>query len=280
MYFATVAEKLNSAKVEFVCSAHYLDFIDVINLTPDQSKLLNEIPNLNFRESARDFIVNQQFRREYWIKGPQKLTKFEQLNLISKHRVVLTSSKSEVELKISGNAGQADLSDAIYLPILDVLSDFQIKTIEQVTIAVSKFDINFEQVVQSIIILIGAGCVHSAQDEIEIQKSLSSSNKLNKEILQKSLFSNDISCLASPITGGAIAVNRFQQLFLVAINDGKSQSCELAQATWDILNSEKQRLVKDGKTIETDAGNLEELTRQADIFKRNRLNVLRKLLVI
>ena len=280
MYFATVADKLKSAKVEFVCSAHYLDFIDVINLTPDQSKLLNEIQDSYFKESTRDFMVNQQFRREYWIKGPQKLSKLEQLNLISKHRVVLTSSKSDVELMVSGNAGKAELSATIYSPILELLSDFEIKTIEQISIAVSKFNINFEQVVQAIIILIGAGYMHSAQDDFEIQKSLSMSKKLNSKILQISQFNGDISCLASPITGGAIPVNRFQQLFLVSITEGKVQPFEWAQAAWAILTFEKQALVKDGKRIDTDAENLEELTRQAENFKNDRLNVLRKLLVI
>lgn len=184
MYFSTIAGMLSASKVEFVCSAHYLDFIDVVNLTPDQSKLLNEISDSTFRESTRDFMVNQQFRREYWIKGPQKLSKFQQLKLISKHRVVLTTTKSEIELKISGNAGQADLDGAIYLPILDVLSNFEIKSIEQIVQEVAKFNINFEQVVQAIIILIGAGYVHSAQDEVDIHKSLECATRLNFKILK------------------------------------------------------------------------------------------------
>jgi len=279
MYFSTVAEQLNSAKVEFVCSAHYLDFVDVINLTPVQSNLLNEISDLNFRESVRDFMINQQFRREYWVKGPQKLTKFQQLNLISKHRVVLTSPKSEIELKVSGNAGQANLSDAIYSPILDTLSDFEIASIEQISIAVSKFEINFDQVVQSLIILIGAGYVHSAQDETEIQKSLEITKKLNLKILQRSLFSGDILCLASPITGGAIPVNRFQQLFLFSINNGKPDPSEWARAAWSTLKSEKQRLVKEGITLESEDDNLNELEIQAQNFAITRLPILKALKV-
>jgi hypothetical protein len=31
--------------------------------------LLNELPDPTFRQSVRDFMVNQQFRRDYWIKG-------------------------------------------------------------------------------------------------------------------------------------------------------------------------------------------------------------------
>lgn len=36
-------------------------------------ELLKRISDPYFRESVRDFIVNQQFRRDYWIKGARQL---------------------------------------------------------------------------------------------------------------------------------------------------------------------------------------------------------------
>jgi malate synthase len=39
----------------------------------EQQAFLKEIPDAHFRESARDFMVNQQFRRDYWVKGARKL---------------------------------------------------------------------------------------------------------------------------------------------------------------------------------------------------------------
>ncbi len=64
MHFATMSDWLAPAKISFACSAHYLDHIDAINLTAEQQAMLKEIPDPTFKESVRDFMVNQQFRRD------------------------------------------------------------------------------------------------------------------------------------------------------------------------------------------------------------------------
>jgi len=65
MAFAKMAQWLESAKVQWACSAHYLDAIDAINLTAEQQALLTDIPDAMFRQTVRDFCVNQQFRKDY-----------------------------------------------------------------------------------------------------------------------------------------------------------------------------------------------------------------------
>ena len=47
----------------------------------------------------------------------------------------------------------------------------------------------------------------------------------------------------------------------------------------EILSLQNQRLLKDGKAIESAEGNLEELTKQALTFQANRLTVLKELQV-
>ncbi|MBF0205165.1 MAG: methyltransferase, partial [Desulfamplus sp.] len=83
---------------------------------------------------------------------------------------------------------------------------------------------------------------------------------------------------ASPVTGGGIAVGRFQQLFLMAINNGKKQPDEWAAFTWNILTLQNQRVIKDGKVLETPEENLAELTAQAQIFADKQLPVLKQLI--
>jgi len=45
----------------------------------------------------------------------------------------------------------------------------------------------------------------------------------------KARGSADITFLASPVTGGGITVNRFQQLFLLALSQGKKQPAHKKQ---------------------------------------------------
>ena len=73
MPFSRMANWLAQAKLSYACPAHYLDHIDALNLTAEQQALLKEIPDAMFRQTVRDFCVNQQFRRDYWVKGPRRL---------------------------------------------------------------------------------------------------------------------------------------------------------------------------------------------------------------
>jgi hypothetical protein len=74
MHVSTMGKWLEPARVQYACSAHYIDHIDGINLTADQQKFLADIPDPMFRESVRDFMVDQRFRRDYWVKGARRLS--------------------------------------------------------------------------------------------------------------------------------------------------------------------------------------------------------------
>ena len=67
VYFSEMARELHKAKLSFACSATYHDHIDDFNLTSSQRQFLDEIQDLEFRQSIRDFMVNQQFRKDYWV---------------------------------------------------------------------------------------------------------------------------------------------------------------------------------------------------------------------
>ena len=279
MHFATMSEWLSPAKISYACSAHYLDHIDAINLTTEQQSLLKEIPDPMFKESVRDFMVNQQFRRDYWIKGARQLSAVEQTELIKQHKLVLISAREDVSLKIAGAIGTANMSEAIYAPILDLMADHISRSIESITAHVKDKGVLLSQVIQAAIVLIGSGHMASVQDDKQIANAKETTKKLNQSLLERARFSIDISFLASPVTGGGVAVNRFQQLFLLALSQGKTQPKEWAQAAWEILAAQNQRLLKDGKALESAQGNLEELTKQAETFNSNRLIALRALLV-
>jgi hypothetical protein len=277
MHFATMHQWLLPAKVSFVCSAHYLDHIDAINLTIEQQAMLKEIADSTFKESVRDFMVNQQFRRDYWIKGAQKLSATEQSEEINKHRLILTSAKEDISLKIKGYLGEANLSESVYSPLIELMSDHKTRTIEEIAVEMKKRDIALSKVIQAIIVLNGAGHLCSVMPEENIKKATKTTANLNQKLIQKARTSNEISYLASPVTGGGIAVGRFPQLFLLAIIQGKTQPKEWVELTWSILASQNQRLVKDGKEIESKEGNIAELLRLADRFAKNKLPIYKAL---
>lgn len=61
------------------------------------------------------------------------------------------------------------------------------------------------------------------------------------------------------------------------MGQGKKQPAEWAQGVWQMLAAQGQKIVKDGKTLETAEENLAELTEQAKTFAQKQLPVLRAL---
>lgn len=280
MHFSTLADWLEPAKVSYACSSHYLDHVDGVNLTTDQQNFLKEIPDAMFRESVRDFMVNQFFRRDLWVRGARRLTALERSEQIRALRVVLSMPRAEVPLKANGSLGEASMSETVYNPILDALADYKPKSLGQLEQALLPSGITLAHLLQAMLVLGGSGHVHTVQDEAVITKARKRTDKLNSYLMQKARSSNEVNYLVSPVTGGGIAVGRFAQLFLMAYTSGKKQPDEWAQYAWQILSAQGQKLLKDGKTIENDQENLAELTVQAKAVADSFLAIYKALQIV
>ncbi len=100
MHFGTMAVWMESAKLTYACSAHYLDYVDAVNLTTEQQAFLKDIHDPMFKQTVRDFMVNQQFRRDYWVKGARRLTTLEQAHGLRSQRFLMTEHRSDVSIQI------------------------------------------------------------------------------------------------------------------------------------------------------------------------------------
>ena len=279
MHFAEMATWLEPAKVGYGCSAHFLDHVEAINLSTEQIAFLNEIPDTEFKQSVRDFMVNQQFRRDYWIKGARRLSGLEQAEELRRQRVVLITPRAEVTLKAQGALGEANMQDAVYNPILDALSDHKVVSLGALEKTLASGNIRFAQILQACMVLVGKGDLCPAQDDAVIQKSKKATERANQFLMNKARGTGDISYLASPVTGGGVMASRFQQLFLLSRQSGKKTPEEWANDAWGILKAQGQRIIKDGKPIELEDENLKELNQQAKEFASGRLTVLKALQV-
>jgi SAM-dependent methyltransferase len=273
MYFADMAKYLEPAKLSFACSANYNDYVDTINLTPEHQKFLNEIADTHFRQSIRDYMVNQQFRKDYWVKGARKLNFVQMSEAIRSQAVVLTTHRADVQLKTTGLLGGVNMVESIYKPILDFLGDYVPKTIGQIEVGLKVQ--NFTQMQQAVLLLIGQGHLCPAQEPKIVEACKTSAKTINQVLLNKARGGGDVNYLANPVTGGGLAVNRFQQLFVLAYQQGKKSSEEMAQFAWNTIFAQGQRLLKEGKTLETAEDNLSELTAQASTFNSKLLPILR-----
>jgi hypothetical protein len=286
MHFSAINELLAEAKLEFAASATFSDHVDDIHFTPEQRQFLSDIPDATLRETAKDFILNQQFRKDYWIKGPVRLAPLERVIALRGVKIVLTIPASEITLKTTGALGEVSFSESVYQPIIDFLSDHRVRTIGEVEnhFAKSGSDsgprITLAQITQAIILLLDTGQVALTQDDTVKSAVKTQSAALNEVLLDKAKYSNDVAYLASPITGGGVTANRFEMLFLLAIAEGAAEPESWAESAWRVLASQGHRLINQGVTLESDQENLTELTSKAKEFEQKRLITFRTLGII
>jgi SAM-dependent methyltransferase len=274
MHFAEMADWLAPAKLSYAASAHYLDSLDAINLTAEQQTLLKEIPDAMFRETVRDFLVNQQFRRDYWVKGPRTLAASQAAAAKRAQRVVLVNPRAAVTMKVTGHVGEAALTEKIYAPILDVLADNLPHSLGELEQALAGKGVAFAHLCEAITMYIGKGDVQAAQDETLVHRVKPRTDRLNRHLMEQARVSADLNYLVSPVTAGGVTVGRFEQLFLLAQIQNLADPQGWATFVWKILQSEGQRIVKEGKQLTTPEENMAELLRQAQEFAATRRPLL------
>ena len=279
MLFSKVAECLGSAKLSYACSANYFEHVDSLNLTTEQQALLQEIGDPIFREEVRDFMVNQHFRRDYWIKGPQQLGSREKQLALGGQKVILVQPRSSVSLDLECVLGRASMPERTYFPVLDALASHHPLSLDEIASSVKDKGISFSTVTQAVLVLLGAGVLQTVQaNENQGDASISLRTKnLNKFLCERARYHADISNLASPVTGGGIEANRFEHLFLLALANGNVEPGDCAAYAWGILAAAGEKLIREGKVLESDKANLEELDKQAAAFFTQKLPIMRAL---
>jgi SAM-dependent methyltransferase len=277
MHFGSMAKWLEPAKLTYACSAHYLDYVDTVNLTQEQQAFLADIYDPMFKQTVRDFMVNQQFRKDYWVKGARSLTPLERTEGLRQQRFVMTAHRSDVRLKVVGFLGEGNLTETIYEPVLNFMADHKVRTLAQIEHVVKESGITFAQLVQSVIVLCSNDTFSAVQEETAISKAKKHVDKLNNYLILKALSSSDISYLGSPVTGGAVIVRRIQQLFLMALQQGKKKPEDWAEYVLQILNAQGQTIIKEGNPLNAYEAQLVELTYQANEFAFKQLPILKAL---
>lgn len=267
MHFATLAHWLEPAMVSYICSADFAEHIDALKLTEAQRSLLAEIGDPVFRQTARDFMVNQTFRQDYWIGNARKLSEPERTEALRRARVIATTDRPDLPFKLRAALAlnKAGPGMTAYDPILEFLADRQVRSLGEIEQAVGHKGITLTQIVAAVTLIASCHHIAMAQDEAATARARPCTDKFNAYAIASAHAGDDVDQLASPVTGGGIRVKRTQQLFLSALRQGRTEPDDWAREAAKVL------------TAQADAADLGE---QARAFATDTLPTLRALQVV
>ena len=275
--FSAIRPVLSAAKLEFAGSAAYPDHVPALNLTPEHMAFLTQIPDATFRETTCDFLVNRQFRQDYWVKGARRLSAHEQGVALRAVRIMLVAPREQITMKVVGMLGEADMDQSIYGPLLDLLGDYQPHSLGELQQRLPAHIGELGALLQMVLVLAHKSCISPVQDDAAIAQARPTSDKLNRHLLQKALGRTDLAVLASPVTGGGVGVLHLQQLFLLARQEGHLTPDAWASYTWQAFRTLQQTMMRDGKVLTTDEDNLAEIALHAESFRNGGLPILQAL---
>lgn len=280
MYFADMAGCFAPAGLSHAACADFVDHVERFNLTDEQQALLRGIPDAVFRESVRDFMLNRQFRRDYWVRGARRLSAPERIENLRRHRFVLVSDRADIRLELPVPRGRLALSVANHQPIIDLMADHKVRTLGEIDDALGGERLASGQLLAPIIALAQMGCLAPAQDETAAAAAQAASDRANRWVLDHTLRTGEALCMASPVTGGGVPVNLLQQLFLHAQMGGERTPEAWAGAARALMDARGWKLRSGSGDAPAVAHDLETIRDRARVFASKRLPLLRALRVV
>lgn len=246
-HFAAMVPWLAPADLSYACSAHYADAVDAATLDNVQRAMIDDVEDPIFRQTVRDFMVNRRFRFDYWVKGATTLSANDRAQALRRERVVLLTRPPELPFKVRAllTLNQAGPGEATTAAILAMLADGKPRTLGEIEGALAGKGVTLDQIVEMVMLHIHYDRLTLAQDPATAAKVRTATDRLNAHLIANAATGGDIRYLASPQTGGGIAVSRVAQRFLLARREGKTHpdqwaKAALASSTRDIAELTKR----------------------------------------
>jgi SAM-dependent methyltransferase len=282
MYFSDVHAWLADAKTTYACAAGLLDQLDGFNLTAPQQEVVNGIPYVVLRETVRDYMLNQQFRRDVLGRGARRLTMLERQERLWAMSVTLVVPTNDITLEVEAGVGKVNLRPDIYNPIVEALAADRCsaKRIGDLAVHPTLAALPPGALIEGLAVLVGAGRAHPTQSETDRATAAPRCQSLNAALIDRARYGGDVAWLASPVIGGGVQVGRFEQMFLGARARGLKSATEWATDAWQTLLKQGQAIIKDGAILQGADANLRELDSQAQSLAGKRLELLQRLQVV
>ncbi|ACJ00217.1 class I SAM-dependent methyltransferase [Rhodospirillum centenum] len=268
-YSADVFAALTGADLSFAAPALASDHADVL---PEGARaLLAEVADPALRETVRDTLTNQPFRRDVFVRGPRTLDPAERDRRLD----ALPFAALAPARTLPGIArlphGELPLDRDAGMALLEALADGPASLEALAARAPEVARLGRARLRAALVQLHALARIAPAPGGEAM--GAAGSDAWNRLVLARSLDGDTLSALASPVLAGAVETDRLERLFLLASVRG----VDPAAFAWSVLAARGEAVLRDGRLLEGEAANRTELAERAAAFRRARLPLLARL---
>ena len=231
--FGEVAALLGEAKLEFLGSAYMPDTVDRIQYDEAQMAALAAIDDPVLAEETRDIFAGRQFRRDVFVKGRAEATALRRRALWRDRRFVLTIPPEDFDWSFATARGRLQFRPEKQGPLIEALLAGP-TSLGDILERRPESAADLPALVDTLKVLVGRGDVSPILPAEGERARRASTRAFNDAVLARIAEGADLTHLASPMTGGGIAVDRLTQYVLLArrrgLADPLGEAARLAQA--------------------------------------------------
>mgnify|MGYP003342302794 FL=1 len=276
-YSCDVARELAAAKLRFAGSATIVENHRQLILTKPMVEMLATLPSREMRELLFDFLINQRFRRDVFVRGGTPMQPALAQRHLNGTAYTLGRPAADVSFKGRGPLSEYAFDNAVSRALVAALAAGPL-TLDALMTTPGLAGTPAAQVQQQLSLLVAAGqaapCARSnpaVPAKIEGAK-LRVPLSFNRHVLAESMDSPDHGTFASPLTGGGVTVDVVDRLFLQALLT--KPGVDPAADIWSKFKARNIALKRDNKPIPGDEANLAELNRRYAEFRDKHLPFL------
>ena len=273
-YHSDVVKDFALANMTYIGSARFIDNFDFLRFSVEEQQLLKGIDNSILKETVKDFAVNQQFRKDVFIKGHKQHFQAAQQALVLRCRFALVVPIESETITLNFSRVELHLAPELYNPVLYALNQQQ-QSLEELLLMPAISGVGSEKTYQVLMVLLSAGYIMPAVNPSS--HAIVSARLFNYAILELMALNMEPQYLVSPVVQSGIQLSWVQRLLLL---------CELTDSgdplsfVSSMMLEHNYALIKDGTALLSWDDNLEELGQQVRLFQTSQLPLLKRLGVI
>ncbi len=272
LHHADVVRDMAAAKLSFAGSSTLANNFPLFSIPPEIAALYQSAEDPAMREMIRDFAVNTQFRRDIFVRGARHLDATALDGGYRDLRVALRRPLADCAFEARLPVGTVNLDCSVCEPILAELAKGP-RSVAELAALPGLAKVAPSTCVDSVNLLLCLRYLVALQPREMTALACERTQAINQAMMARAVAGRYVAALASPLIGSGIEVDRGDVLFLAARAAGAS----LPEFAWAALQRAGVCLTHEGKTLEGDAANLQELQRRAGEFEQSRLPLYRTL---
>ncbi|MBK3734743.1 methyltransferase family protein [Azospirillum brasilense] len=214
---AQVAKDLARAKLGYAGSATIPQNFDDLAVRAELRAILAEITDPTLAQTVRDFAVNQVFRRDVFVRGPESMPAAETEAALRRLRFTLLVPRESASLAIPVPLGELRHDPSLGLPILDALAAGT-PSLGEIAAMPEMARHDFGTLSRFLALLVSSNQAHPLVDAPE--EGRASAGRLNRAVARRMGLDESLFHLAAPVVGQGLGADSLERLVLAGLLTG------------------------------------------------------------